>query len=538
MISSTSTARERSSALLAARVFAGLLMALATLWVVQYTTWPLAADQGFWLWVGEVITKGGWPYVDAWDIKGPFPFYVGALTHLLFGRTEWGIRVVDLIFVLGACIAIARLPMVRRRAVAVFAAPLAFLFWYGSLDVWRTAQPDGWAGILILLAVGAIAGREEPGSFRYLAVGVLIGAAALVKPTFAIFLALPVVIALGGGRRPARHRARGPAISVLGFVLALAATATAFAAAGALHELIDADILYVLGTYRNADAFAGGPVAGFLGMLRVSPLWLATPLVLIGLRELWGRDRDSFHLLVVWILLVLVDIAVQGKYWPYHGLPALVPLAVAAGIGVDTAFQSFRPGLRGPDRWRQAIGVVLVVAACAQAIAVPLRQTATSLGILAGLLPADAIFMKNAAVNSRGPDSLSGIAAYVRERTAPGQPVLAMSNLVVINYLADRPSPTRFGMTRGILDGGDNPYRRRYREEFQAALSRHPPEYIILPSSEACAAAATGSFIWRNCLNDYVWLDRLRRSRYRRETTRGAFDILRRKPDTVPVAHG
>ena len=49
-----------------------------------------------WQLVGDVIVRGGMPYRDAFDVKGPLSFYPSAFVQLVTGRTWWGIRAFDL----------------------------------------------------------------------------------------------------------------------------------------------------------------------------------------------------------------------------------------------------------------------------------------------------------------------------------------------------------------------------------------------------------------------------------------------------------
>jgi len=79
------------------------LIAFSSLW------WPMGRDQGILAWVGDTILNGGLPYRDAWDVKGPASHYVYALVGWLFGRNQWGIRLLDLLLVFAASLALWRL---------------------------------------------------------------------------------------------------------------------------------------------------------------------------------------------------------------------------------------------------------------------------------------------------------------------------------------------------------------------------------------------------------------------------------------------
>ena len=48
-----------------------LALGLVAVWAVASLGWPFGLDQGIFAWVGDTVLRGGWPYRDAWEIKGP-----------------------------------------------------------------------------------------------------------------------------------------------------------------------------------------------------------------------------------------------------------------------------------------------------------------------------------------------------------------------------------------------------------------------------------------------------------------------------------
>src|SRR5688500_4137832 len=74
------------------RVFFWISATLAVLCALATLSWPFGWDQGIFAWGGEIIRQGGMPYRDAWDQKGPLPYYVYAVAQSVFGPGMWGIR--------------------------------------------------------------------------------------------------------------------------------------------------------------------------------------------------------------------------------------------------------------------------------------------------------------------------------------------------------------------------------------------------------------------------------------------------------------
>lgn len=81
---------------------------------------PVWLDQGILAAVGDVIRRGGMPYHDGWDMKGPVAFYRFALAQWVFGRHLWSARVLDALLLLGGSAVVARI--VARFGASVWGA--------------------------------------------------------------------------------------------------------------------------------------------------------------------------------------------------------------------------------------------------------------------------------------------------------------------------------------------------------------------------------------------------------------------------------
>jgi hypothetical protein len=142
--------------------------AFATLW------WPMGQDQGIYAWVGDVICAGGLPYRDAWELKGPATHYTYAAVQAILGRNEWGIRVADVMFVCFGAIGLWRLVDRLGGYFAAHSATILMIYWYARGGYWDTAQPDGWAAMLIVWAMAIALDRDAIKVHTRLAIGALI----------------------------------------------------------------------------------------------------------------------------------------------------------------------------------------------------------------------------------------------------------------------------------------------------------------------------------------------------------------------------
>src|SRR5258708_1726550 len=109
-------------ALACATIFTGL-------WCIASFWFPFGWDQGMFAAVGDVILRGGMPYRDGWEVKGPLAYYGFALAQWLFGRHMWSIRILDLALLLAGMAALAG--MVGRLAsrAAGWWAAMVFVVW-------------------------------------------------------------------------------------------------------------------------------------------------------------------------------------------------------------------------------------------------------------------------------------------------------------------------------------------------------------------------------------------------------------------------
>src|SRR5688572_22013703 len=122
--------------------------------LVQILTYGYGRDQGIYAVVARSILEGGMPYRDAWDFKPPGIFVLYAIARALFGANDWGIRVLECLFLAAMCICLVR----WARAVFLpklsgyFAIALAILI-HAQLDFWHTAQPESFGGALTIFGL-------------------------------------------------------------------------------------------------------------------------------------------------------------------------------------------------------------------------------------------------------------------------------------------------------------------------------------------------------------------------------------------------
>ncbi|MBN1991574.1 MAG: glycosyltransferase family 39 protein [Anaerolineae bacterium] len=529
------------------------LVAFMLTWAISSLWWPFGHDQGIFAWVGDVILNGGTPYRDAWEVKGPAPHYVYALAQFLFGRTMWGIRLLDLCFLALGLAALWRIAGKLSNNTAARLAVALFTLWYAGGGYWMTAQPDGWAAMLLAVAVACLINKGEIIGLKSAAIaGTMIGLCCLVKPIYAGFLLLVVISPLSGSlfapkiglpqplsptdKKSSRLRFVWPVLVGIAFCgLVIAFTLAWFAYQGALADLLQIQFVFNGSVHRLAHAY------GFLdhallvlGFMQQG--WVAITLLpaALGIAVLWSQQRPAAAVIITWTVLALLCVLVQEKYYPYHWLLFYGPLALAAGVGLAH--------LKGG--WIQKN----VVSASYQWFA---TATIALVLILALITPTQSILRWALRVNGYaswdtyyegfgtygwGDFSFKAdqkVAQYLAARTTAQDPVLVWGFEVLVNYLSGRPSPTRFGYNYPLSRGRENVVEQAYRAEFMQALQANPPLYILILDQDVNNLMPKTS---RQFLNDFPEFKSYLNNHYYLETTIEHFTLWRRQPTFVEMA--
>jgi len=473
--------------------------ATIAIWAATYLTWPFSNDQGNLAWVGDVILSGGMPYRDAWDVKGPGAHLLFALQQLAFGRNEWGVRLFDLLMlVLGA--------FSLRRITAVYAGPAAarwaialYILWYASLNHHNTAQPDGWAGVMVTAAVALMLTGTQLSPRAGAAAGVLIAVCALIKPTYAMFLVLPALAAIARARSNGRGRVLWFwCATALGFALPLALCILWFTHQGALGDWIDIHLRWIPSTYTQVDSAwlnRGQALIVFLTAEQFAP---AIPLVVGGLYVVRHRSRPDMVLLLIWVAFAILGVLIQGQFYPYHWLPLYPPLAVLAGLGIDAVWKWLtddRPVALASSRADAAVrepAVLRTVGAALVAIVLMGAETSPAVHVYRYARSAASHDFSGYEQIEFGPFGHSGgvfseLVKYLRLESSPDDGVLLWGSAAGVNYLANRAAVSPFGFVQPLVDPADTKLRRSYRDHFMARLTSAPPRYVVALNAATCA---------------------------------------------------
>ena len=499
--------------------------------------YPFGRDQGIYAYAGWVWLDGGALYRDVFVFKPPATAILHGLATAGFGRSMASIRLFDLGWAATTAVAgaVVVTGLYGRRLTGVLAGCFGAWLYYEQ-NYWTTAQTDGWMGLPTVLALWAVLrGRSAaPGSIAATAWWASAGALIAVGLTFkytAAAIALPVVLllvqavpALGPGR--VLRAALGCGVAAL---LAVGAVGLWLWATGALPAFVDSQFNLVPGYVTNIHR-APPPYWPFTVVmdlvtgrrLRMGALALVAGLPALVLAVRPGPARGPTHVLLAWLAAGLLSCAAQGRYFGYHYLMAVPPLAALAAVGFVTAIDA----VSGRSR---VLAGVAVVAALAYTVAtsqhVSQYQAAARIAFGERTL---AHTWRTAGKYKTNDFSLKDdlrLADYLLRHTDPEDRVFLWGFEPLVNYVAGRKTESRFLYDYPFAVSWGNP---DYERELLDALRARPPAVFVVSSKDATPGVTGNARDSRALFQEFEALRRFVEAGYTLEVQVARFDVYRR----------
>lgn len=374
-----------------------------------------AEDAGVFFYAAQRLLEGGAPYRDVWDHKPPGVYFVDALGLALGGAL--GVWIVQLAFVAVAALvgwhalraAFGDAPALVGSIAWLVAVPRLFLE-----DARQTSFVELYA---LPLQFGALAllGSGAPTRSRALSIGVLGGAAFLLKPTLVgIWIAIVLVMVLA--------KRRAAAWIVLGAAVPVVAVAAWAFALGISGEMVDQALVY----NRVYAAFA--PIGDRLdaiatGLRLTLPSGLAAIAVASWVYAMAARRPRAPLVAVVLVAFPLeLLLATTGRGYHYYFLAWLPTMAVLAAFAAAEV--------------RSRLGARAAIAVLAVATLV---------------MSAQPIFLVVRLAAIRDDGAIRAAAADITARTRNDDAVLVWGSHTEVLVLAGRLSPTRYVYQYAVL---------------------------------------------------------------------------------------
>jgi len=465
-----------------------LAIALGAVLLSPFLSYPFGRDHGVFATAADILSRGGVPYLNIWDVKPPGIFYLYQASFSLFGRSMAAPRILDLIWTLATATAVYVLGRRLFRHWTAIAAAVFFLVRYvAGFGYWNSAQPDGFASLPLSLAAMALLTAEHRRSLWVASLaGTLTGVAMLLKPTLGIFILMPVIAAMTNPQDSVGTRVGRASIYIIGCFLVIGGAVLLIWQAGALRDtnaiLIQWNLAY--SHLRHPLAQASNPIiqtSRFIFGLPRHYLFPVGLLAIIGAFDLLTRPNSGRMrgLTLGWTLSMMASVWLQGKFYTYHWLPVLPPFALLAAQGLD----AIKVGLRQnfPQRAARAIaisGASMLIALLGLAYWSSLQWP---IRVLLKVTGPNAVVER---FGRRGDFSLAAdaaVASSIKGGTEPSDSIFVWGFEPLIYFLADRRPASRFIYNVPLV----TPWSpAEWRSELLDDLQTKRPAYFIVTRND------------------------------------------------------
>ncbi len=407
---------------------------------------PLGADQGLYYTSGRKILMGAVHYRDIIDLKPPLIYHLYAIAIALFGAHPVSVRLLDLLVQSATCLFMVQL-IRRASGNDLWAACSAIIYamLYVALSFNSTALAEGFIGVMLLPAIHALLfGRSR---FAQVVAGVLVGALALLKFTFAIVLPVLLVYVVWNGATPPSQRARRAVSLCGGFALVLTLLPLYLSAFGVWpeFELMNRFIIGYASVHHGSLGSRATLALDHLNMLLVDHLSVVLTIavaaaLLTGIAwraegeehlESIAGQRRLLRMAGALLLALAATIVLEDKYAPYI-FSRIFPMAAVLSAFVICRIAMRLPAAAGADAFRW---LLMVVAVPAFLLLGPFpRYGRHAVGGLISATMGDKGFDAYYGTTPYGRSDLRTIASTVRERRRPGDHTFVASGLAGLLY--------------------------------------------------------------------------------------------------------
>jgi hypothetical protein len=402
---------------------------------------PMHIDSGVFFYAGQVIARGGAPYVDVWEHKGPLLFLLNALGYSLLPGIS-GVYLLEGTLVAGALL--ASLYVWQRYIDYWYASLIGILFVISYLLVFdRGNYSETWQVPFNLLAYSLLAGwilarrgiAAVGPSTRDTAflIGVAGGVAAMIRVSNGLGVATAACILI---LFATRERLQAAVWVAAGGLLVVLPVMGYVVAAGAFSPMIEQYLGYNFAYVGGNDGLAQrlSLISSFSPRMWQLPLWYVLPIAVLVLSSRAGGPTAPGALALLALVVLADGLGVLSAGRDYtHYLIMLVPALAVASTLVFVGVSVEPP--------RLSLKSCLVILPLVAVMLYPNLQRLKAQG--------DRIY-EGALANPRSAEAQ--VVAFIEAHTAPDDPVLAYGWSPGLPALADRSAPSRYSYLTPLLN--------------------------------------------------------------------------------------
>ncbi|MEA5606196.1 glycosyltransferase family 39 protein [Nostoc sp. UHCC 0252] len=330
-----------------------LILIVVVIIGVIHLPFPFSGDQALFTTGALEMQQGKVLYRDFWDLKQPGIYYFYFLAGTLFGFSEIGIHIFELIYMVlfSIILQLTLKPYFRHQTIASLVPLLTVGTYYVSSYHRQLTQVEGLVGFPLFLCLWltyeSFSCEGKPRFFQLLLSGLMGGIVLIFKLIF-----LPILIGfwltvLLHSVLIKHHKFKENIIEVLlpifiGVLFPILGVVSYFASVDSLAIVYKTFFVYPSQVVASGDFSIYKLLFGTAWFLKsfVTLILLAIVAVNVSLRQ----SKNLLTLLfVVWFIFGLAIIFLQTRsLWSYHYLLLFVPTGILAAKGLDILWQPFK----------------------------------------------------------------------------------------------------------------------------------------------------------------------------------------------------
>ncbi len=471
-------------------------VAISVVLGVLYSAIPPSPDQALFDYIGWRILGGATPYAEVVELNWPGAMFLHAASTWLFGNTLHAWRTFDYLYLMATVVLIFLAVRSFAGWKTAAAAGVVYQILYVTAGPWFSGQRDIVAAPFLLVACYAQARGLRDRSLAWQALaGPAVGMAMVIKPTLgAVVLMLAIQAGVHWMRRRIPLGAALLHLCVTGAALLL--TLAMFAAGarvwGFLDDWWEMSIRFNSAVYALESA-APVDLLGRICRFAV-PSWHWLLLASAAGLYLLRRSRTAWLPSVTLALLgtTAISCVVQQKGFGYHLGPVLMVLAVLTAVVLAACIKTMTERPRKALSPRVlAAGAILLVASLGLASKLKREFTQPAAWILGHIAHEELLRDFNGGDTGVTMADVLNASSYIASRSNEKQPVLLWGRSVLVKFLAQRRSPTRFCHAYMLWAAGSAFEKSgAWAEEFRSAMAAAPPVFIVLTKKPG------GGWLW------------------------------------------
>ncbi|MFK8049251.1 MAG: ArnT family glycosyltransferase [Halioglobus sp.] len=354
--------------------------------------YPFGFDQSVIMLGAESLAQGSTLYVDYWDNKQPGIYYLYHLGGELFGYSELGIHLFELIWLIVFSLVMIKTlqPFLHYSWVSALAPVATIGVYYATAGVQQLTQLEMPVGFPIYVsawcAIKTIQNPDRSTRFCF-AGGFAAGLAMLFKlvlaPLIACFWLVAILYLSRRGRSWLGSCARFGPMVIIGASLPLSIAAFYFWQRGALDEYLWTSFVYPTEVFNSAPPASKSrwvSAAAFY-LLNFAPWGVFAAIACY--RWLRSPSNEMIAMLVSWLLVAIALFLVQSfSWWEYHTLLFFIPTGLLAVFGLDAILKSIGDIRNKPRLVNSLASLIIMLPLCASLTAPFLKKAQPLLTVL------------------------------------------------------------------------------------------------------------------------------------------------------------